>query len=135
MTFKNHYNRDKFPDTGEVNDQPSETVPDQSMSIPEILRRYAAGLHIGGSRNPIYEGDDDDILGGVDPRKLDLSEREQLKRDLREELENLQRKFSESNYNKQQNTNKDEQTPNNKYTGLEQEMQSIVPAPPARSAE
>ena len=53
---------------------PSLTIPDQTMSIKEILERYARGLPMDG-KVPIYEGDEGD---GIDPRRLDLSERAEL---------------------------------------------------------
>jgi hypothetical protein len=56
--------------------QPSMTIPDQTMSIPELIRRYAQGLPLGAPRVPIYEGEDDPMQG-VNFKKLDLSEQMQ----------------------------------------------------------
>lgn len=71
MKFQTPYYRHKVK--GENFTLPSLTVPDQTLSIPEILRRYSRGLSLGGMRTPIYEGEDD-LFDGVDPRTLDLSE-------------------------------------------------------------
>ena len=56
--------------------QPSQTVPDQTMSIKEILERYAKGLPIGGGLEPIYEEDD---TNGINPRTLDLVDIQEIK--------------------------------------------------------
>jgi len=56
--------------------KPSETVPDQTMDVRTILKRYARGLPItGNAKAPEYHGIDGD---GIDLRKLDLVERQQL---------------------------------------------------------
>ncbi|QCQ85134.1 hypothetical protein [Blackfly microvirus SF02] len=75
MKFKTPWNANEFPKKYEVNNKPSMTVPDQTMSISTILERYARGLPVGGSnRVPIYNGEDDDIMP-PNWEKLDLSER------------------------------------------------------------
>jgi len=60
------------PDPGEVNTLPSLTIPDQAMSIQEILRRYTSGLPIGGSRSPIFDEDND----LPELSKMDLADRQ-----------------------------------------------------------
>lgn len=63
-----------FPEKYEVNNQPSKTVPDQSLSVQEILRRYARGLPLSDVKTPIYEGDENTF---PDLSKMDLADREQ----------------------------------------------------------
>lgn len=63
----------------------SKTLPDQTMSIKELLDRQARGLPLAGQRVPIYEPDSD----LPDPRKLDLAEREELALSYAEELKTL----------------------------------------------
>lgn len=70
--FKTPWNASKFPHKGEVNTQPSKTVPDQTMSIKEIMERYARGLPIEAGKVPIYHGEEDEI---PDLKRMDLSER------------------------------------------------------------
>lgn len=72
--------------------EPSLTVPDQSLTIKQILDRYARGLPLGGSRVPVYEPDSD----LPDPRTLDLADREELAlqyaaeiHDIRDRLEKI----------------------------------------------
>lgn len=88
-TFKHHYN--STPDEGEINDEPSETVPDQSMSVSEIMRRFASGLPLGGEKVPLYEGDED-LLDGVNPKTLDLSEIAQIRDEFQKEVSELNTK-------------------------------------------
>jgi hypothetical protein len=70
----------------EENDQPSLTVPDQTMSIREIIDRYANGGVIE-TFTPFYgdEEDFDEIL--PDPFKMDLAERQALTEQFQEELQ------------------------------------------------
>lgn len=56
--------------TGKVFTQPSQTIPDQTMSIATILRKYARGEQFS-QRTPIYTEEE---TNGIDPRTLDLSE-------------------------------------------------------------
>lgn len=63
---------------------PSKTIPDETLSIKQILERYARGLPIGGGRVPIYEGEDNDL---PDPRTLDLAERQEMAESFREQLD------------------------------------------------
>jgi hypothetical protein len=89
-TIKNSGNAKEFPYKGEVNNQPSETIPDQTMSMREILTRYAKGLPIDGTKTPLWE---DGEGYAKDPDTLDLAEREELATAAREELQQLNEKF------------------------------------------
>lgn len=74
-TFKNHHN--SKPTKGFVTTQPSKTVPDQTMSIKEILYKYAHGLPLESEKVPIYNGEDE----FPDFKRMDISEQhEYLKR-------------------------------------------------------
>lgn len=88
MRFKTQYN--SIPSKGEVNNGKDMTVPDQSMTISEILRRFGSGLPLGGSRVEFWEGDED-MWNGVDPRTLDISEREAIIKDRVAELAFIQK--------------------------------------------
>ena len=50
--------------------EPSLTIPDQTMSMRTIMERYAKGLPITNVKTPIY--DEENVSSGVDLRKLDL---------------------------------------------------------------
>lgn len=76
---------------GEINEFPSLTIPDQSMSVREIIRRHSSGLSLNGLRVPEYDGETDPTgLNGRDFRTLDLSEKHDLIRENRQHIKNLQ---------------------------------------------
>jgi len=79
---------------GEVNTQPSKTVPDQSMTVRELLERNKRGLPLSGHKHPIYNGDTEDY---PDLRKLDLSEIAALRDSVQEEIENHRKDLKEQN--------------------------------------
>lgn len=59
----------------EKNTLPSKTIPDQSMSMREIIERFAKGLSMDNARVPLYDEEDD----MPDIRTLDLAEIEEYK--------------------------------------------------------
>jgi hypothetical protein len=91
------YNQDLFQDTdiNEINGLPSQTVPDQSMSVREILSRHADGYPISVSV-PYFNGEDGEF---IDPRTLDLAERQQLAEELGLELQQLRDGFGKKDQN------------------------------------
>jgi len=58
---------------GENIKRPSMTIPDQTMSIREILDRYARGLPIEAGKVPIYDGEE----YTPDPQYMDLADRQE----------------------------------------------------------
>jgi hypothetical protein len=89
MKIRNIFNAHEFTDN-EVITEPSQTIPDQSMSVRELLQRYASGLPLGGGKESIYEGEEGD---GVDPRRLDLAERQELEISARRELAEIEERL------------------------------------------
>lgn len=89
MKIRNIFNAKEFNDD-EVNNEPSQTIPEQSMSVRELLQRYASGLPLASGKEPIYEGEDGD---GVDPRRLDLAERQELEIEARRELAEIEERL------------------------------------------
>jgi len=65
------------------------TVPDQSLTIPEILKRYASGRPINVKQYDEYTGDDDNQTG-VDIRTMDISEVHDLFNVTKANLQKLQ---------------------------------------------
>jgi hypothetical protein len=90
VIYKSALNADEFPYDGEVNNEPSLTVPDQSMSIQTILERYARGLPIGGRTDEYY--DEDDTM--PDYRSLDLTEIAELQKNVKDTIENYKNNVS-----------------------------------------
>ncbi|WNK13138.1 MAG: hypothetical protein [Microvirus sp.] len=74
----------------EVNLQPSMTIPDQNMSIREILHRYTSGMPISDLAwaNPQYdlEADEEDGEFIPEPHTLDLTEREAIRDEIQAKL-------------------------------------------------
>jgi hypothetical protein len=83
--FRNHYNQKNFTTDHEVNTQPSLTIPDQSMTVKEIMERYARGLNVGGEKVPVYEGEDPSPNFGT----MDLAERQEIVEQMKNELEDI----------------------------------------------
>ena len=77
---------------GQGNFGESKTVPDQSMTLRELLIRYAKGLPLEGTKTPIWEGEEG---FDVDPDKLDLADREELAEKAREELKAINERVKE----------------------------------------
>lgn len=71
-------NYHQFPkEFNPVGSGPPLTVPDQSMSVREIFKRYAQGQPLGGVREELWYGEDEED-NMPDPRTLDLSEIEDI---------------------------------------------------------
>lgn len=79
------------------NDEPSQTVPDQAMSIAEIMRRYAQGLPLEGEKVPFYENEEDIDTGNnmPDVSRMDLVDRLQLAKDAKEHAQEMERQIRE----------------------------------------
>lgn len=107
--YRSPLNSHLFPKYFEPVSPISETIPDQSLSIKEILDRYSRGLGINGEQFAVYHGEEDEmpVL-----QKMDLSEIQELQEDLAEytrikreefeqekkEQEEQQRKRKEQSY-------------------------------------
>lgn len=70
---QNSLNYDPADWPGEKNTMPSLTIPDQAMSIQEILRRFAQGLPLGGQKVPLY--DEDLPFDAQQFQKMDLADK------------------------------------------------------------
>jgi hypothetical protein len=105
MIVRNQFNAHLFNDD-EINDLPSETIPDQSMSVRELLSRYASGLPLGGVKEQIFEGEDGD---GIDPRRLDLAERQELEIAARQELAEIEERLKSKKVEKSKSKLTEEQ--------------------------
>lgn len=69
------------------------TLPDQAMSIQEIMRRFAAGMPLEGQRVPLYEGED---AVPIELAHMDLIDRELALKAAKEELEATKKRVSDS---------------------------------------
>lgn len=80
--------------TGEKPYGPSMAVPDQSMTVQEILKRYARGLPLGGAKVPTYE--DEELEGMPDVKHMDLAEREEYFDIVKQSIERTKKSFNEN---------------------------------------
>lgn len=103
--FKHNYNGSLFPEyTGEINTDPSMTVPDMSMSIQEIMQRHVQGRpYPKGNKNLLYTGD----VPSPDTRTMDITEIDAMKernleliRDQHAEIKNRQELRKKANAEK-----------------------------------
>ena len=95
-----------FETNYETNNEPSLTIPDQTMTIREILTRFSRGLPVE-QKIPIYnESDSDDYI--PDPRYMDLAERQELSEMFKEEL-NFYKEQSQNNQTIQQDVQSEAQ--------------------------
>lgn len=81
-------------DKGEINTGVSMAIPDQSMTIQEILSRHARGLNLGGLRVPIYE--EEGLEGMPDVSKMDLADRQTYFESVQDEINNTKKLFTEN---------------------------------------
>lgn len=102
----------KTPNDGISTSQPekftqkSMTIPDQAMSIPELIRRYASGLPLGGQRVPLYSEDPEtDFLNGRNWETLDISEQHDLMKYAKEEINDINKRIQDTKQQKQRENN------------------------------
>lgn len=85
MKWKTGYNKADFPNDNEENNLPSMTIPDQSLTVKEIMHRFARGLSTT-QKEGAYYGEEE----MPDLRNMDLSDIEDLKLANMEEITRLQ---------------------------------------------
>jgi len=88
------WNFEKHQQPKIIRNKPSMTVPDQSMSVKEILDRFARGLPIDGRKVPLYEGETD----MPDIRGLDLAERQAMYEAAEQELKEIKEKLNKKQH-------------------------------------
>lgn len=76
--------------TGEVNHQPSVTIPAMTLSLAEILDRFSKGIPPPVIQGAGYLGEDS-LLGGRPLQSLDLVERQALKSMLQDAIQTAQK--------------------------------------------
>lgn len=101
-TFKSAYNmRDVMPDKQRFT-KPSKTVPDQALSIEEVMKRLMAGIPVNSAREVVFNGDDVDL---PDLERMDLSERHDYIKGVQDALKAAQKKRDEIAQFKQEKRN------------------------------
>lgn len=99
MLIKTYLNRDSFSKRYKIFTMPSQTIPDQTLSIREILDRYARGLPLD-AKQPMWDENVDEDSFMPDPRRLDLAERQEFAENAKAELELVKQKIAEKRQKK-----------------------------------
>lgn len=91
--FKTHFNREQHRNDDEVKpgQSPSMTIPDQSLSVAELVYRFSNGLSLEG-KTPIWE-EEDEITFPSNWDSLDLAEKHDFLRAKQAELQSLNDKL------------------------------------------
>lgn len=80
-------NNHLFPKHGEVNNKPSLTLPDQSLTVKQMLDRQSKGLPYNVvTAEPMYYGEDE----MPDLKKMDLSEIQDMREFIQEKIKTAQ---------------------------------------------
>lgn len=96
--FKTQYNHKPSKEDLEHNFGPSLTVPDQSLSVSELLRRHRAGLPIDGKKMTFYDDEgNQETMEFPDVRKMDISEIQEMIEKNREYIKELQESVETAN--------------------------------------
>ena len=75
--------------------KPSLTIPDQSMTVSELVERNKRGLPLGGSRVPMYSQDpENDFV--PDFKKLDLAEVQEMHLQAQQTIQENQEKLNQA---------------------------------------
>lgn len=137
MKFQTHYNRKDFKKfrNEPKNEQPSLAVPNQSLSIQEIYKRYATGRPLGGTRELIY---DDDGTGKMvvnfddympDLNKLDLADRQEILIHAKEKLDEIKKTLNGIAEARKMQSQKETEALKKRVAELEKER-SVTPEKP-----
>lgn len=90
----NGLNAHKRQPKGQIFTMPSMAIPDQTMSMREILERYTRGLEIEGSKTPIFEEEDEES-NGINMATLDLVDIQEMAEENFEKIKELKNVFGE----------------------------------------
>lgn len=84
----------KMPEVKFGKVRPSKTVPDQSLSIQEIVKRYVKGIPVDVvKRHPVYSDQQDDDLEKLS--RMDFGEKAAYAAQLAEQAKQLQKEWAE----------------------------------------
>lgn len=99
LKIRTQYNRSEFKTNYEVNKDKSRTVPDQTMTIAEIVKRYNHGMPVSGKGDPQFN---EELLPNL--AKMDLSEIHDLQKKVAQDIEDIRKRVQKARtdkYNKE----------------------------------
>lgn len=92
LHVKHQYNAFQFPAYRESNNQPSKTVPNQTLSLKTLLDRYGRGLPLSGNPSePQYF--QDNLMPDIN--KMDISEIHDLKNAIKSDIQKKQQELQD----------------------------------------
>lgn len=104
-TFRTQFNAHLFPDDNEVNFLPSLVLPNQALTVREILDRQRRGIPFPVGKVPLYEGED--TLLPPEWRSWDLSEKEAYKEQLAQKALAIRTRWDKQEQEKQDEKRKE----------------------------
>lgn len=100
--------------TEKKSNKPSMTIPDQSLTVAELVERNKRGLPLGGNKVPVYSADPEaDFVPDI--AKLDLAEIQEMKEQIAAQIQEKQGLLQEYEAKKK----------NQKVRKLEQEIEQL----------
>ena len=90
MNKKTAYNYE--PTKGQTFKMPSQTVPDQTLTVRELLVRHSRGLNLDGYSEPIY--DEEGTSQGIRFESLDLVDRQAMMNHAKDVQQRAKRKVT-----------------------------------------
>ena len=87
--FKNAFDYDHTQVVHEVNNAPSETVPEMTLSLKELLKRYTRGGEVA-TLNPVYQENSEEFDENPDLMKLDGLEKLELASEIKHAIKERQ---------------------------------------------
>lgn len=97
---------------------PTQTVPDDTMSLREIISKYVNGIPISNARTPIYDEENESM--GINPKTLDLVDIQHLKEENHKRIFELQMELQKETDSKEKERIKNERD------ALEKEIREAV---------
>lgn len=91
--FKSIYTSSEFNSPAYRVEGVSATVPGQTMTVREMIRRHAAGLPVLGGKVPLYATDEEKALGIPDLSRLDRADQEQVLAEYRDQLNEMKKEL------------------------------------------
>lgn len=70
----------------------SMTVPDQSMSIRQIMQQHVRGIPAQGFQQPFY--DEEDSQMGINPKTLDLIDKQEMLKQTKRQIWDMQQELA-----------------------------------------
>lgn len=89
--FRTMYNNKEYPKTYEKVSPISETVPDQAMTVTQIVQRFNNGYSVPGGKTPVWmhPDEEEDDLSSLDLSTLDFAERQEIVAMYQQELSDI----------------------------------------------